>query len=153
MVKRIVTVFVIVALPSMNWLQRQLIVFMCSMSMAFIGYFRPFELSLQNNLELVNEVIILLNSYFLFIYSDFVGDVYVRYSLGWYNVGAIVTLVAVNLLLITMTTGKKTLFKYKVWQAKRWNAKILSKRKATAALIGLRPKAYILRNTLIEKCA
>ena len=153
MVKRIVTVFVIVALPSMNWLQRQLIVFMCSMSMAFIGWYRPFELPIHNNLELVNEVIILLNSYFLFIYSDFVGDVYVRYSLGWYNVGAIGALVTVNLLLITLTTGKKSLYKCKVWQAKKWNDKVLRKRKAAAALIGLRPKAYILRNTLIEKCA
>ena len=40
---------------------------------------------INNRMELANELCILFNMYFIVVYSDFVGDLHARYTMGWYN--------------------------------------------------------------------
>ena len=45
----------------------------------------PFERKINNRMELANELCILLNTYFMIVYSDFVRSPEARYEMGWYN--------------------------------------------------------------------
>ena len=74
--------------------------------MAYVGIARPFYERIHNNLEVLNEVLILLNSYFMLIYSDFVGVVEARYQMGHVNIYIVVALVSVNLGIITSIQGR-----------------------------------------------
>lgn len=47
--------------------------------MSYVAYYRPFKSSLMNAQEVLNEVTVLVSSYTLFCYSDFVSDPYTRY--------------------------------------------------------------------------
>ena len=101
MARRLVIAFLIVVLPNMNWLQRQLIVFTCVITMLYTGIARPFIGIFHNNLEVVNELLILWNSYFMLLFSDFILNVNTRYMVGWANTGVIVALVVVNIILLS----------------------------------------------------
>ena len=72
-------------------------IFKCSLFMLFVGYFKPFELSFQNNLELVNETLTLVCSYSLITFSAFVPDAETRYLCGWYIIALVALMLAVNL--------------------------------------------------------
>jgi len=85
----------------------------------FTGYCRPFIIPIQNDLELINETLILLNSYFMMIFSDFVLDLHARYVMGWANLTIIGLLILVNLILIMLTTGALVLHKIKLIYLKR----------------------------------
>ena len=41
-------------------------------------------------MEFANELCILLNTYFMIVYSDFVRDPEARYEMGWYNLGIMI---------------------------------------------------------------
>ena len=45
----------------------------------------PFERKINNRMELANELCILLNTYFMIVYSDFVRSPEARYEMGLYN--------------------------------------------------------------------
>ena len=92
--------------------------------MAYTGFAKPFNLPIQNNLEIVNETLILLNSYFMLLYSDFVIDVKARYTMGWSNIGVIVALVCSNLVLMTYIQGRNAYQKIKLVLFKRKQAKL-----------------------------
>ena len=64
------------------------------------GWFRPYSLPEYNNREIGNEILIQLNSYFLFIYVDFMPDPEVRFRMGWVNIFFIFIMVLYNSLSI-----------------------------------------------------
>ena len=69
-VRRLLFVAIIVRLAKKPWAQAQLICLQCMVQLAYIGVARPFITRWRNALELLNESLVLLSSYFLFIYSD-----------------------------------------------------------------------------------
>ena len=91
------------------------------------GWVKPFKLPLQNRQEMTNEVLILLNTYFLFLYSDFVGKPEVRYQMGWVNVGFLGSMVAINLLIITKEQISSILRYFKLKKMKHRHAKLVKK--------------------------
>ena len=86
----------------------------------YTGYVKPFQKPLHNRLEISNETLILFNSYFMIIFSNFVPDVEVRYKMGWYNLAVIFGIVIVNLGIIGVTIGAR-IFNYikLVWLKRR----------------------------------
>ena len=76
-------------------------VFFSSMIMAYTAGSRPFWLPIHSDLEIINETLVLLNSYFLMIYSDFIPDLKTRYTMGWQNIWIISLLVGINLVTIS----------------------------------------------------
>ena len=105
MLRRIAMAFIIIALPNMNWLQRQLLIFKCSLMMIFTGYFTPFELPYHDKLEIANECLILVNTYFMIIYSGFVQDEHAKYFMGWVNLAIIISMVILNLIELLIIKG------------------------------------------------
>ena len=47
-------------------------------------------------MEIFNETTLLVSSYFMFLFTDFVDDIHVRATLGWVYIGVIGTMIAVN---------------------------------------------------------
>ena len=83
-----------------NWLQTQIIVFKCSLILIYIGYVRPFVTPIQNGIELTNETLILINTYFMIIYSDFVPDPKTRSLMGSVNNLILALMILINLFII-----------------------------------------------------
>ena len=73
--------------------------------MSYVAYNRPFNSSLLNNQEVLNEITVLLSSYTLFCYSDFVPDPYTRYQVGWASIGIILLNLAMNLTFLGHVSG------------------------------------------------
>jgi hypothetical protein len=47
-------------------------------------------------MEIFNESTLLVSSYFMFVFTDFVDDVNLRSTLGWVYIGVIGTMIFVN---------------------------------------------------------
>ena len=71
----------------------------------YVGLVWPFDRRINNRLELANELCILLNTYFLIVYSDFVPDAYARYQMGWYNLVIMIAQVIISGSLVVINQG------------------------------------------------
>lgn len=74
-------------------------------------------------MEIFNESTLLVSSYFMFLFTDFVDDVHLRATLGWVYIGVIGSMIAVNfgcMLFKVYQTVKQQLGKlWKKWQKYR----------------------------------
>ena len=68
--------------------------------MIYTGYMRPFEMQLVNKIELINDTVIILCSYFLVIFSGFVGDPEAKYLSAWPLIGLIFFFIGLNLIVV-----------------------------------------------------
>ena len=100
MVRRWVVAFVIVAFPRYNWLQVIIITNSNVLSIAYQGWFRPYEFPEINDKEIANEFFIQLNTYFLLTYTDYVNDPESKYTMGWVNIVCLAFMILFNLFLI-----------------------------------------------------
>ena len=100
--------------------------------MIFTGHVKPFKQKHHNVLAIINESLILINTYFMIIYSDFILDVYVKYSMGWVNLSIIICMVVVNLIELMAIKGYRVyrMLKLKImnWQREKKIAKLKAKR-------------------------
>lgn len=97
--------------------------------MLYIGYFRPFALPMQNNIELTNEYLTVLCTYSLIMFSNMVPDPAVRYLCGWQLVFLIVLLLAINLFIIIFQSIRDSIRRCKLKYVKRKNMKAYQKQK------------------------
>jgi len=70
--KRLIIAVVVVFLQGMPWLQIQIVVFMLSLDIIYTGYLQPFNKKFSNRMEIINNVFIMLCSYYLFLFTAFV---------------------------------------------------------------------------------
>jgi hypothetical protein len=66
---------------------------------------RPVETFSENLIEIVNEISILLLFIMSFLFTDFVPDVDMRYSLGWVFLGIAFASIGANFLSILTDMG------------------------------------------------
>jgi hypothetical protein len=57
---------------------------------------KPLDQPFLNGIEVFNEACLLLTSYFLFLFTDFVPDPKLRYQIGWLFIGLQILNIAVN---------------------------------------------------------
>ena len=84
----------IVMLARAPWAQVQLVCLQCLVQLIFIGMASPFLSTWMNLLELANDFIVLISSYFGFMYSDglllieklgvYVKDFDLQERIGWF---------------------------------------------------------------------
>lgn len=74
MARRVVIAFNIVALTNRGYFQTQITLLLTSFVIIYQGWVRPFNSKKRNRHEVINEVLILLNAYFLIVFSEFVPD-------------------------------------------------------------------------------
>ena len=86
------------------WLQASVMTFKCVMVVIYFGYSLPFHLPRDRWMEYFNEVTILICCYHLFLFTDFVDDVEIRYKIGYSMMAFTCLNISVNLFLIGFET-------------------------------------------------
>jgi hypothetical protein len=66
------------------------------MMISFIISVKPLSEPYLNIMEIFNESTLLVSSYFMFLFTDFVEDPELRSKLGWAYIGVIGTMIFVN---------------------------------------------------------
>ena len=61
---------------------------------------KPMLTSTLNKIELLNEIFQLFSNYFMFLFTDFIGDVEFRYQIGYWFIGYVSLVFLVNLSII-----------------------------------------------------
>jgi hypothetical protein len=72
--------------------------------LAYLLYYKPLTTSLLNALELFNESILLLSSYYLLLYVSPEVSVDSQYASGWSLIGLTLFNIAVNMSLMIVST-------------------------------------------------
>ena len=85
----------------------------------FQGWVKPFVRRFRNNMELTNEAIVLVSTYFLCFYSSFVPDPEIRYMLGWYNIWVFIFMILINLTILLFLQTKDVLRHVRLLAIKR----------------------------------
>ncbi|TNV87928.1 hypothetical protein FGO68_gene17662 [Halteria grandinella] len=70
--------------------------FCCLLMLLFFTGVKPMNQPFLNNMEIFNELTLLICSYFLFLFTDFVGDANTRFMIGWAFVGLAAFNILVN---------------------------------------------------------
>ena len=83
--------------------------------MSYIAYARPFCDPGTTRIEVVNEAIILLASYPLFTFTEFVYDIDRRIETGWFLIGCILFAFLFNMLFLI--TGACKMIKLRLKRA------------------------------------
>ena len=71
----------------------------------YVGTVQPFIDPTLNKLELANETVILVITYFMVVYSDFVPEIETRFLMGWFNLFLIMALMVVTVFIIVGNQG------------------------------------------------
>ena len=142
MLRRLCLASILVYLPKHPLAQVQLICFTMSLQVIFIGYSMPFTVPWMNNLEVSNEFLVLISSYFLFMYSDglilkqnpiypeiqeMVKNDKLQYDVGFCHVGILGVIILQNLVVI-LTVQAHTMYKKAKLQWLKWQNKKLMKK-------------------------
>ena len=53
----------------------------------FLFYLKPLESKFLNAIEIMNEITLLISSYFLYFFTSFIQSVEMKYEMGWYFIG------------------------------------------------------------------
>ena len=79
---------------------------------------KPMNSKLLNLMENLNEMLILSNGYFLFVFTQWICDPKVRYSLGWIYIFMNTLVIFINFVIIIydMLYGLRKVYKKYVWQ-------------------------------------
>jgi len=74
---------------------------------AFLISVKPMENSYYNAAHLINELVFLFFSYYIFLFSDYVTDPYLRYVFGWVFLTVLLIDAVVNIgIVISMEIAK-----------------------------------------------
>ena len=73
------------------------------LSMLTLTFFirnKPMKYESFNNVEIMNETLILTTSYFMFVFSDWISDVEIRYNVGFYLMYLVAVMSFINFVII-----------------------------------------------------
>jgi len=90
-------------------------------NLAFTKYLAdsmPMEAKYLNQLELMNEITMLYFNYFFFLFTDFVGSVETRYSMGKLYIYFSLAVISINVSLISFSIFVDKLYDSRVKKAK-----------------------------------
>lgn len=107
MLRRLAFALTAVLLKSLPSIQ---VAFTCFQSLVVITYIaqvQPFELPLLNTMEIVNEFTILVATYHLFLFTDYVEDPNMQYILGWSMIGLTVLNILINMGVMVWTSFRQ----------------------------------------------
>lgn len=94
--RRFVMLFVLVLLPSQRNVQIVAQLWSTLYIMSHTAYVLPYKQSIQNYQEVLNEITVIVASYHLFCFTEWIYDFERRFELGWSLICTIVLNVFVN---------------------------------------------------------
>ena len=81
--------FLFVFFPKMTMTQININLLLTLLMICFITSVYPFEEYNMNKQEIFNELCVLTSSYFMILYTEFIGDYEMKYMIGWFQIGLI----------------------------------------------------------------
>jgi hypothetical protein len=97
MFRRLIFALTAVLLKSQPSLQVAFTCFQSILVIIYVGHVKPFEIPLLNTMEVVNEVTILIATYHLFLFTDYVEDPNTQYNIGWSMIGVTALNILINM--------------------------------------------------------
>ena len=149
LLRRLFLAAIVVFWPDRSYFQIQTIIFKCSLVMIFTGYMEPLITRIANRMELINDAIVLMCSYFLIIFSSLVDDPETRYTSAWPLIGLILGLILFNLGVIMFRGIKSLIHHIKLRILRYKNRKFAEKKEFEKNLIN----AFNKRNLVMRQKA
>lgn len=91
----------------------------------YLIYYRPFEATAMNRLEIFNESCILAAAFHLISFTDFNGDPDVQYQGGWSIIAVTVLNMLMNMIVMVYASVRKLRLQLRLYKLKyeRWKAR------------------------------
>ena len=105
--KRLCLVLILLGAGSYLWVQIAMLNSMAVASIIYVMWFMPFENKSMNYIEVMNEVTLLLLTYTLWCFTDFVPEAETRHLLGFVFIATSQGNVIVHLILMVCETMKR----------------------------------------------
>ena len=114
-------------------------------SLLYLITIKPFDVDLMLKAEILNEIGILMVSYTLFWFTDYVVDPSLEFDLGWCIVGMILLLVLINMVIFGIALVRKTKLSIKKCMNSRSHKKqLLQKKKSNSSLVKSRQDSNLV---------
>ena len=121
--RRLLTAISIVPLRKQTvWIQLVCTMYLTLTDVCFKIHLNPYRTRIVGTMEKLNDMIVLVLTYFNFLFTDLIPDPVDRYFIGWCYVGTVAILVTSNLS-VMITTGIRGLMetiREKLAQLKQW---------------------------------
>jgi len=75
-------------------------------------HFKPMLTKLMNYIEIMNEALIIFTAYFMMIFTNWIQNIELRYSLGFSLIHTIIGFVSLNFAIITVSLTIAVYWKY-----------------------------------------
>ena len=105
--RRLIEVLLILFMDSYPYAQVQFMTLSCIFVVILFGYSNTYRMSSARRLEFFNEATIMLCCYHLFLFTDYIDDPELRYTIGFSLIVCTVSNIAVNMALMLFETLKK----------------------------------------------
>jgi hypothetical protein len=107
MLRRLLFSLIAVVMDGSPVLQVQLLIFHCILMLIYNILVQPFEEPMLNYLEIFNELCIIVASYHLIPFTDFLDDPEIRYEVGWSIIGITTFNIGVNMIFMSLLSLRK----------------------------------------------
>jgi hypothetical protein len=97
--RRLALVFIAIILENYPSAQVMSFILLSELSIMYLIYFKPYEDPFTNNNEIFNEACVLLSSYQLFVFTDYVSDANIKKYTGYLMIGTILLNFGTNILI------------------------------------------------------
>merc|ERR1719232_185597 len=104
LLRRIGFVITVVFFPEFTWLQMATTFTFIQTMWNYLIYFYPMEDIFTNRMEIFSELTNLVLMYHVLLFTDFVGDIPVRYEIGYSFIGFMALFISVHLFLMMRDT-------------------------------------------------
>lgn len=131
--RRFVMIFVIVLLPGQRNVQIVTQLWSTLYIMSHTAYVMPYKEPIQNYQEVLNEITVLISSYHLFCFTEWIYDFERRFELGWSLIGVILFNVLVNVTILVFYVCNSIYKKLHRMKLERIKASIMYKFKVRQA--------------------
>ena len=88
-------------------------------SAIYVVYFKPFTMPVLNVLEFINESVLLICTTSLFLWTDVIANMEIKFEVGWYIVGIVLLNVISQMGFIIVNSLMQIYVKCKAWQNKK----------------------------------
>ena len=119
LLRRFLVIILITVLADSPVVQIQLYLFASLANLLYLVTMKPFDVDLMLKAEILNEIGILMVSYCLSWFTDYVVDPQQEFDLGWCIVGIILLLVFCNIVIFGIALVRKIKLNIKKWSNKR----------------------------------
>ena len=133
-------VSVLTLLPAQRNIQINIQLVSTLFVMSYTTYVMPFSIRRSNYQETFNEIIVLLCSYHLFVFTEWVYDVDQRYRMGWSLLCLVVFLLVTNIGILAFVSLKRAYWNSRRKYFTRRNTKIIKRLKTRRAIFEKDPE-------------